>query len=470
MRTSVSRNFRQFVLNKYPKLEGNAPFLRFFHYLCFADFFDEETHRLVIPVRTIAESFYQKPYTSHFNGKAVLEEFRNEVLPGLVWTGHMAHTPNSWKGKAREVISTGFDAEMLDALHEECLRPSDDQVDFVTGQSYARRDRYDETAEATARYEAELQKVPLNPTQIKILDHLRGINAGHLFLRKLHDNADKVKDAIGVLSPEVQEIRYRIVACVHQNPNVYYLPSVKERTCRLSPRGDCILGLKSTVRKALCSGWVECDLRSSQFAILASTLQAPLSQAFIESGESIWRSFYLHTHGLDEDPPRAIKKVFKETMYSLCFGKSTSNLIWMLKSHRMNKLLSHPILQELLTLRGEWFDRIRQGGGAVDVWGHWQALDLNIDPITKKTRRWEGAVAASVIQSVEMEIIAPIFDVAAKYGESDQFKITLFQHDGACISFNSTEKTARAQRKLRTAVETRARELGVSTVLEFTAL
>jgi hypothetical protein len=60
--------------------------------------------------------------------------------------------------------------------------------------------------------------------------------------------------------------------------------------------------------------------------------------------------------------------------------------------------------------------------------------------------------------------------VAAKSGKSDQFTICLFQHDGATVSFNSVEKTARAQTKLKTAVENRARELGVSTVLEFTQL
>jgi hypothetical protein len=75
-----------------------------------------------------------------------------------------------------------------------------------------------------------------------------------------------------------------------------------------------------------------------------------------------------------------------------------------------------------------------------------------------------------VIQAMEMEIIAPIFEVANKHGKSDQFTIAIFQHDGATISFNAKPKMARAQRKLREAVSARAKTLGVSTVLEFTAL
>lgn len=475
MHTSTSRNFRQYALGRYPRLEGNEPFLRFFLYLCFSDFFDKESHRLVIPAKTMAEEFFKQPYTTHFKSGQVLEQFRDEVLPGLTWTEHSVLSPNAWHGKAREIIATGFDEEMQEQLRQECLHPSDDQVDFITGKSYRRESRYRDAAEQNAQYEEELRQFTLNPTRHKILDCMRGLNAGHTFLRKLRENTGKVEDAIERLASEpngkeLQDIQRRILKSIHRNPMVYYLPSQKERTCRLSARGDCILGLKSSVRKALCSGWVECDLRSSQFAILASKLKAPLSEAFLASGESIWRSFYRHTHGVDDAPPKAVKDVFKEAIYSLCFGKSRFNLTWMLKKHGMVKLLSHPILQELLALRAEWFRRIRKDKGALDVWGQWQALDLRKDAKTKKSIRWEGSVAASVIQSIEMEIIAPVFDVAAKDGKSYQFRIVLFQHDGCCISFNSSKKKHSAQQRLKEAVESRARALGVNTVLEFTDL
>jgi len=470
MNIQVSRSFRQDVLSKYTALRNNDPFLRMFCYLCFGKFFDKETHSLVLPTRKIAEEFYQKPYDHHFNGEAVLKDFREKVLPDLSWTSHEKDVPNSYMGKARSISNLGFDVEMQEALHRECLSVSEDQVDMVTGAPYSRKNRYIERAVEKARYENELAKLPLNGTQTKILDYLHGLNHGHLFVRKMGDNDRAIKAAIDALPPDLQEIRFRILARVLRSPAVHYLPSPNERTCRLSARGDSILGLKSSVRKAFCAGWVECDLRSSQFAILAAKLEAPISQAFIQSGDSLWRSFYERTHSLKEDPPKDVKKVFKEAIYSLCFGRSVGNLTRMLNEHGVAKLLSHPILQELLTLRTAWFEEIREDGGATDVWGQWQALDLTKDPFTKKTRRWEGAVAASVIQSVEMEIIAPIFGVAAKHRKSDRFSITLFAHDGATISFNSTEKKARAQAKLKKAVEDRAKELGVSTVLEFTQL
>ena len=101
---------------------------------------------------------------------------------------------NSWKRKARQISDLGFDAEMQDALHQECLHPSDDQVDFVTGAPYLRTDRYAETRAETAQYEKELAELPLNATQTKILSYLRGLNYGHLFLRKLAPSSDALNE------------------------------------------------------------------------------------------------------------------------------------------------------------------------------------------------------------------------------------------------------------------------------------
>jgi hypothetical protein len=469
MQYPVSPTFRHFTLTKYPNLEGNEPFLRFFGYLCFSDFFAADTHRLVLPTRTIAEEVYGEPYTRHFNGKEKLLQFRDSVLPGLTWSEYQAGL-DTWGGKAREVISSGFDAEMLEALRQECLAPEHEQVDLITGHPYQRGDRYRETAEATAEYEASLALHPLNGTQGRILDYLRGINAGHLFLRKLNDNSEAIRAAIESLPAEIQDIRYRILASARRNPTIYYIPSQAQRTCRLSARGDCILGLKKEVRKAATTGWVECDLRSSQFAILAAKLNAPTAQAFIASGKNLWSEFYRHTHGIDTHPPSDIKAVFKEAIYSLCFGKGERKLKRFLSENGIIHLAKHPIIVELLTLRREWLRRIDREGGGTDVWGQWQALDNETDPKTGKTKRWAGSVAAAVIQSIEMEIIAPIFEVAERHGRSDQFTITLFQHDGATISFQSRKKQERAQRKLKDAVEQRAAHLGVSTVLEFQQL
>lgn len=458
---STTRKFHELALTKYPTLRGNESHLRFFHYLCFSEFFDQQTHHLVLPTRTIAERFYGESYNGKFNGREVLEEFRRQVLPGLVWTEYSHGWGVAQKGKARTISNLGFDSEMIEALHREWLDGSQDRVNFVTGADYVREDRYRGARQATAEHKARVAQLSLNSTQATILDYLGALNAGHLFLRKLRENEAAIHQAISLLPQHVQDIRRRILNTIRHNPNVYYLPSGNGRTCRLSAGGDSIVGLKKEVRKAATKGWVECDLRSSQFAILAAKLEAPLAQAFIASGESIWREFHQFLFGVDMGPADTIKPILKETVYSLCFGKSERNLKEFLSQHGIPRLLEHPILQELLILRKKWFGRIEAEGGAHDVWGNWHAVTDD---------RWAGAIAGTVIQSVELEIIAPIFEVANKHGKSDQFKITLFQHDGGTISFNSAKKIPRAQAKLKKAVEDRARHIGVSTVLEFTQL
>lgn len=462
MHTISTRKFRHFVLGKYPALAGNEPFLRLFHYLCFSTFFDrEETHQLVIPTSVMQDFFHKAEGRSFTSGQATLEKFRHEVIPGLKWASHQPLSLNSWKGKARQIVDLGFDQEMQDALHQEWKGTSEDEADFITGCDHAKADRYQQRAMITAEYDAEMVQVPLNTTQSSILGYLRQLNAGHLILRKVRENQDGIEQAIGTLKPKVQEIRYRILDAIRHNPRVYYRPSIRGYTARLSAEGASIAGLKKQVRKAACKGWWEADLRSSQFAILAAKLKAPKAQAFIATGESIWHEFNRFLFGIAEEPADEIKKPMKEAMYSLCFGKGKKNLRLRLEQFGISRLLDHPILKELFSLRAKWFAEIRLDGGAHDVWGRWHALTED---------RWSGAIAGTVIQSIEMEIIAPVFDVARKSGKSDQFTVALFLHDGCTISFNSEEKRPRAQAKLKKAVEDRAQSLGVSTVLEFTQL
>jgi hypothetical protein len=227
MRTLVSQSFRQFILKMYPALQDRPEFRRFFQYLCFGTFFDQDTHQLVMPTRVIAEEFYQVPYNSHFKGADKLEEFRGLVLPGLRWSEYSHFGGRGYNGKARRILDLGFDAEMLSALQSEQLSPAQDQIDLVSGEPFPASRRSRQTVEATAQYQQQLATQPLNPTQQKILDYLGGLNAGHLFLRHLGKNEAAVQAALNDLPPPVQEMQRRILASVRQNPNLYYAPSPK---------------------------------------------------------------------------------------------------------------------------------------------------------------------------------------------------------------------------------------------------
>jgi hypothetical protein len=170
MRKSVSPNFREYVLKKYPALVGNPAYLRFFRYLCFGDFFDKKSSQLVVPTKMLAEECCLKTWDRNFNGKDFLVAFKSQVLPDLTWVEHKAFPTDSWLGKARQVESPGFDAEMLSALHQECISPSDELVDFVTGKQVGSSSIYAERRQETEHYKAELAQRSLNPTQTKMIE------------------------------------------------------------------------------------------------------------------------------------------------------------------------------------------------------------------------------------------------------------------------------------------------------------
>jgi hypothetical protein len=110
-------------------------------------------------------------------------------------------------------------------------------------------------------------------------------------------------------------------------------------------------------------------------------------------------------------------------------------------------------------------------GGAADVWGNWHAIRRGTECGSGERPRLARHIAATVIQAIELEIIAPIFDIARTYGNTYQFGIVLFQHDGATISFRARGKREeKAKSLLRDAVETKAKGLGVHTTLEFADL
>lgn len=475
MKYSVTIDFREFCLAKYPVLRGSKRLRALFRYLCFASFHDGDTLQLVAPFRVLHQEIAPDERERDFNATALLEELRDKALPLLAWTD-WSRTGRGWHGRARRILHDGFDAETRERRDAELTLRSDaapfvGMVDFDTGERFRsyRRDRI--TPAAWADHRAALEVAAMNPTQRKIVDYLDGLDGSRLLLPRFALNRGPIEEEIAKLPEHVAHMQRRILAAVQEQPQVFYRPSAEGRTCRLNACGDTVIGLKSEVRKAFCSGWSECDLRASQFAILASVLDAPICKALIARGENLWRSLYLHTHQVEGNPPKAIKAIFKEVVYSVAFGKSAANLARFLRPHGLERLLDHPVLQELLQLRAQWFERMENAGGAADVWGTWHAIRRGTECGPGERPRLARHIAATVIQSIELEIIAPIFDVARTHGDTYQFGIVLFQHDGATISFRARGKRKeKAMTLLRDAVETRARDLGVQTTLEFADL
>lgn len=483
MKRSVTKEFRDFVFAEYPKVKEVFEYRKFFQYLCFSTYFDEDTSNLVISAeevwkRCIKKSTLDKYDRREWKAVTFFESFKRDVLPAMEWKEYTRPGDNCWTGKARQIVKYGFDAALSAAIQKEldtpCIVDSSGKsthVDFVTGYSYTDRMQREERQEVYQEYKADktVFEPTLNATQTKILTYLEAINCGKMIIRKYHQNEALINAEIAKLDSHPRAIAQRVKHSVITCPQIYYKPSEKGHTCRLHASSESLPAIKREVRKAWCKGWWEIDLKASQFAIIASKLQAPLAQALLARRESIWSSFYMHTHGLNAAPPQEIKEVYKKLMYSICYGmaiKSSDPKKEDLTSIATNggvlTVLEHPILKEILGLRAKWFFRISANKGAYDVWGKFIPLG----------DRKPNAVAAQVIQSIEMEIISPIFDIAIKYGKGYKFGIVFFQHDGATLTFqdkNEANMTAIHQH-LKDAVEKKANGLKIDTILEFTEL
>lgn len=126
--------------------------------------------------------------------------------------------------------------------------------------------------------------------------------------------------------------------------------------------------------------------------------------------------------------------------------------------------------------RDDWFASISRNGYVTDIWGTVHKLEqggIKTDIYGNKVlakRRWEGAIAATKIQSIEMEIISAVFDVLNDHGEQNQFNITLFQHDGFTYSQSRKESLQTIKNHLNRAIAKKAKEVGDKLGIDLSAV
>ena len=332
-----------------------------------------------------------------------------------------------------------------------------------------------------AEYEKQRASFGLNATQQKIYDGLQAVSLnGRAFAQKLNENLEHVLAAIDALqcSPEdvltIEQKRLRqrkIIEAIKEDSRVFYRPSALGRSPRLYATNESVLSLQSSVRKAFCRGWVEADLVSSQFIILAGILNAPIALGHIatmqETGWHLWT--YLHeASGGQGRPTGRDKAILKELVYGICFGMSVKTITKRLAQAGKSQLRKDPLIRELLRKRAQWFQEIKRAGYILDVWGnrHEMAED-----------RWEGSLAATFIQAIEMEIISAVFDYQERAGGTYDFKVMAFQHDGFTVSVSDKARYEYMKKGMNRAVKAKAREIGKqlgikleAVTLEFTQL
>lgn len=474
MKKCVSMNFIEYVLQKYPALNHREDFRRFFLFLCFGAE-DAGSGLLLIPYATVARLAKKTDQAQLRNFKAAvfLKTFKDKVLNSFTWNEYEAADLLTWdsQGKCRTVKDRGLDAETLAMVRKEIDEPADRRFYFDSMKVFNTPNKRKEIQSTMQAYDEMKKSFNLNQDQTAIMTMIQPIAlSGEAYLRKLTQNKNTIEAAIQKLPEEDRDLQKKILGSIQEDGRIYYCPTPLGRTPRLHHSTECVISLKRDVRKAFCGGWTEMDLKSSQHVILAYILNAPLNKAFVSNPtNNTWRYMHKFVTGKDESPDPASKEVYKTLVYGICFGMPESTIRVLLEEGNAICLLENPLVKELLEYRGKWFDLINENRYVTDAWGNYhyiksagRAEDIYGNTVFTK-KRWAGSLAGTKIQSIEFAIMAAMAPVIAK---NASVQVTLWQHDGVCLSFTDKRDQTIIQYRLQKALQKKGEEIGMSLIGE----
>lgn len=465
----VTEEFREYFKNKYPLMFSSPELINMMEYLLLGSFIDHETKKLIISRNILAtiENKIQdlnnnKYYAIHFLRKI------KKILPNFEWSDFN-------KEKARQVKNRGFDLEDENWIFKNIQDKNKTEIKkifFNSGELVTEKKLYKIRKELDEKYEEDIRWMNLLDEQKTVINYLENLD-NKLFSRLINKNYEKtllLKDQLeySASKPGSKLCQERILDAIKDNPKPHYQANNESKSVRISHAGECFLGLKRELRKSLCSGCYEADLKSSQFAIAAVQYKSKVAQDFIKSGKNLWIELNKFIKGNDklEDLD---KRVMKDMFYSIIFGRPRNagydiDNIWnpglynILKGKKLEKMLDFPVIKDLLIQRDKWFLAIEKNRGWNDAFRQFQ----------KHTNgRTIKSIAASVIQSVEFRIIAPIF----KFAENNKyFTIISFQHDGFNFIAHDKRIIDKIKLSMQEIINQSSAKYNITTCLEFTKL
>jgi hypothetical protein len=468
MRRLVSKDFRDLVLKTYPNLCNNKVYWEMMKLLMFG-LIDPDTGLKIINYSKLAfiELGYKKGFSKSINRNYTALDFLLEFQKEVMDSNNFNWTHYSFETHQCRLAIVEFTIEIKEALEKEIYSTLNKEYDikklvyFVSGNKYNKntekqqRDKLKEEVDMINDRLATEEQLPLLNylNNLPILSFSKVINEDNKYLAALE--IAKIEDKIK------REFQINLLASIIEDPKPLYQPSIKGNTVRIFPYNPSILMLKKQVRKALCKGWVEFDLASSQLAIVAETWHIQSIKDYLKSGNKIWLDL-VNTLNVEYNDDN--KKVLKEALYSIIFGKTKKNLVLLIQSHfgtNGAKLwLTHPIINTLLAARDNKINQITKQGKLTTIFNK-EVL------IVGKTKADKAACIRSALaqeaQAVEFYLMQPILDLALT---TTDFVMTAFQHDGASIKFTDVTKQANWINRICTNVKQRADSLNIPTQLE----
>lgn len=462
MRQTVSKNFRDEIIKIYPNCLNNIAYLKLLQYRFFSNNWeDEENHLLKVPQFALAycEGKTRALATNNYKGYLFLQKFSKEIQ-------HITWSDWSFAKNRCRVVDFPIDGRLevllsLDA-HKDYEKEGG-RIYFIGGNKFTTRNRNLELKKAQEKLKDELDDIrkcrKVRKGAAKIFLYMMKVDISH-YTKIIDKNIDTVEIAINNrinLAETKKKVYLEIIDCLREikKPMLHGV----QNSWRLYDEGVSITGLPRQYRKMLCKGWTEFDIKSSQLAIVSSRWNIPSIHDFLSKRNSVWDLFF-NVFSVSADEYEEAKRFFKESLYSVVFGKAESSIakeydtvfgsgagtkfsnIWLVRNlfdareAEIDRLANVPqgryySLVAGLTCNPSNFFKTGMSKGELKKFE-----ETGVMPYTQRKRI--TSAMAQEIQMVEMAILTPVIDLAEK--NSKYYVVTLWQHDGFSVKFSDDTK------------------------------
>ena len=464
---TCSQEFRDLLLKEYPNLEAKPKdYIAKGHWRHLISLLFASEHKgIYIGQLQIARDYqvWDKLKNNHLVAIKYITLFKETIV------NYTLHSHNFYTHTAR-TVDIDFPQHIIEARNKLLLENNKDrhQVYICSGKTF-NRSTFNNLRVEDFNTMSQLQGAIISPLSKKFQDYLNMLPP-HIFSKMLNHVGEALEyinrkhpNGTYVLAEE-QRYNYSLyLFSIEERPQPMYVGSRNRNTIRLFELYMGLQGIQSDVRRILTQDWVEMDLQNAHLAIIAKVWDVPEIKTFLATGQSIWESL-LPYMGIELNDNES-KSITKKFLYGCVYGMSNKTLktgmVTTLNETKYNAFVSHPIIKAILKARAKRIKDITNKGGIIT----YLKEAIHVIKFVNEEGKWEDNLLTILSQEAseyEMLLLEPIIDLAIS---SKDFHVTLYQFDGVSIHIRDTSKKDYILKRIKKAVDKRAKELDILTTL-----
>lgn len=456
----VSKDFRDYIAGAFTELSDNESYWRLMQHIIFHVNYNniDEEDAILIPQMLLAvfENKQADVLNKNYNASKFLDDFKRKVLPNMQYTKDWSYAEN----KARMITNNGLSEDVQNRINDE-LTNRKKEVAFTTGKTM---NKVNIAAERKLMKQTALTAIDFanNDDTRAVIDYMNNLDI-NIFTKTMNNTLD---NAFAYVGRNYDGLALKRVTTLLKKIDSYpqQLYKTATKSTRIFGLNECLTNAPKEIRRILTPDWVEFDLTNAQLAIFAGVYDVTELNEFLKQGTSIWK--YLVQWFKDNDYDASgdeIKKVLKKTLYSMLFYKGIDGLEkqWysLFDKHVSDDryipfelFINNPIIKLIKKARNQVYSNIITSGGAFTAQGKFLSTkDYSI-----------RSIAAQVMQSYEISLLKPVIDLA---NTTDEFKVTLWQHDGFSIYYRQEHRKMLWESRIIAVVNKKIKEYGFITRL-----